>query len=59
MTNRRFRLLSARYGLGARRWHMTFFVGWWQFFGSEDIGGEEDQQPNYVDINPLKDYGAT
>ena len=33
-------------------------VWWRQFFGSEDIGGEEDQQPNYVDINPLKDYGT-
>eukprot|EP00290_Baffinella_frigidus_P056936 CAMPEP_0180368684 /NCGR_PEP_ID=MMETSP0989-20121125/17747_1 /TAXON_ID=697907 /ORGANISM="non described non described, Strain CCMP2293" /LENGTH=287 /DNA_ID=CAMNT_0022363317 /DNA_START=31 /DNA_END=890 /DNA_ORIENTATION=- len=29
-----------------------------EFFGSQDIGGEEDQQPNYVDVNPLKDYAS-
>eukprot|EP00961_Rhodomonas_salina_P046020 617835-Rhodomonas_salina.3 len=31
-----------------------------QFFASAEMGGEEegDQQPNFMDQDPLKDYGA-
>jgi hypothetical protein len=38
--------------------HILIAIHCAQFFGSQDVGGEEDQQPNYVDVNPLKDYGT-